>query len=265
VATNKPPSRQTHITRIWGTNRKGERLDEMWADVERMDVVKSASQVPPENMWQKIVRKFKWCDDPTRDDYNSKGNKNRKTEVLKVCDPENTDDVNDPDEWIPLRIIKSVKSTGGSGRGEAYQDSFLVSLINSELNSTREKKVRRTVHYDTSIDKLAQKAIDDDPTLKEYVVNSEHYTKDQESKDKDQYVEQEIPLGLKGAGNSLSVNGQRRKTKLLNQYLIDESEVATQKIKGKDDINPPYRLDPYQNIVNINWGGLAVEFFPGSE
>jgi hypothetical protein len=31
-------------------------------------------------------------------------------------------------------------------------------------------------------------------------------------------------------------------------------------------INPPYRLDPLQNIININWGeGLAVEFHDGAE
>jgi hypothetical protein len=31
-------------------------------------------------------------------------------------------------------------------------------------------------------------------------------------------------------------------------------------------INPPYRLDPLQNIININWGeGLAVEFHDKAE
>jgi hypothetical protein len=32
-------------------------------------------------------------------------------------------------------------------------------------------------------------------------------------------------------------------------------------------INPPYRLDPLQNIINISWGGegLAVEFHDKAE
>jgi hypothetical protein len=34
---------------------------------------------------------------------------------------------------------------------------------------------------------------------------------------------------------------------------------------GTVKIDPPYRLDPLQNIVNISWGGLAVEFGPGAK
>jgi hypothetical protein len=45
-------------------------------------------------------------------------------------------------------------------------------------------------------------------------------------------------------------NGEGRQTKLLNDYLIDESEGDAGEITGEGDINPPYRLDPFQNIVN---------------
>jgi hypothetical protein len=31
---------------------------------------------------------------------------------------------------------------------------------------------------------------------------------------------------------------------------------------GSAKINPPWRLDPLQNIVNISWGSLAVIFGP---
>lgn len=257
MSTNKPDSRETHISRIFGTNKKGERLDKMYADVERMDIAKSATQVPPDNQWQGFVRKLIWCDDPTKEDYNPKGNKNRKTEVLKVCDPENTRDVNDPDEWIPIRIILQVKSTSGNGTG--HQDNFLNRVVNEELASGRKVELRRIVHYDTNIDKKAQAAADDSPDLREYVVSSEVYTKNLRSKDKSQYIEQEIPLELKHMGNSLKVNGQGRKTKLLNEYLVEESEAATLKVRGDGDINPPYRLDPFQSIVNIQFGSsLAV-------
>jgi hypothetical protein len=36
---------------------------------------------------------------------------------------------------------------------------------------------------------------------------------------------------------------------------------------GPGGINPPYRLDPLQNIINISWGGegLAVEFHDKAE
>jgi hypothetical protein len=263
MPTNKPPSRKTHISRIFGTNKKGERLDDIYADVERIDSAESAMQVPPRDQWQAVKRKLLWCDDPDQDNYDPKGNPSRKTEVLKVCDPETTSDVNDPDEWIPWRVIKQVKAvaSGTRDQGQASVDNFLNKVINEELRTGRKVKVRRVVHYDTNIDEAAQKALDADPERKEYVVSSEFYTKDLASKDKDQYVEYEIVETVQHSGNSSGVNGQARQTKLLNDYLIEESEEATQKIVGEGDINPPYRGDPFQNIVNINWGGVAVEFF----
>lgn len=30
------------------------------------------------------------------------------------------------------------------------------------------------------------------------------------------------------------------------------------------EINPPHRFDPFQNIVDVSWGGLAVIFYNGS-
>lgn len=32
----------------------------------------------------------------------------------------------------------------------------------------------------------------------------------------------------------------------------------------KTSINPPYRFDPFQNIIDVSWGGLAVVFFDGA-
>lgn len=30
------------------------------------------------------------------------------------------------------------------------------------------------------------------------------------------------------------------------------------------DINPPWRIDPWQNIIDVSWGGLAVSFLSGA-
>ena len=53
---------------------------------------------------------------------------------------------------------------------------------------------------------------------------------------------------------------RKYKLGLKNQYLIDESDPAQFDQVGPNNINPPYRLDPFQNIINVNLGGLAVEF-----
>jgi hypothetical protein len=264
MATNKPDSRQTHVTRIFGTNRAGELLSDVWVDVERMDVVKSALQVPPDLQWQAVQRKFRWCDDPAADDYSPDGTPSRNIEILKVCDPD-SEDVDNPGEWVPVKVIKAIRQrveTGTQDQGGTAMDRFLASVTAEELTTERVVEVRRTVHRDTNIDNAADAAAD--AGQKEYVVPSEAYEKDADSKDDGQYIEQEIITYLKHRGNANEVMGQGRQTKLLNEYLIEQSEPPKNEVVGAKGFNPPYRLDPYQTIVNVNFGSLAAEFYDES-
>lgn len=270
MATNKPETRKTHITRIFGTNKEGDRLDDVWADVERMDLVKSATQVPNTNplapmQWQGYQRKFRWCDDPNGDDYEKDGTPSRKHEILKVCDPENEDDVDDPEEWIPIKVIKGLRArveTGTQDNGGTAQERFLASVTADELRTARVVETRKIVHYDTNIDDAAQAAFDSGQDA--YVVSSEEYEKDESTKEDDQYVDHEIITYLKHKGNAAEVSGIGRQTKLLNRYLLDENDAAQGDVVGKNGFNPPYRLDPYQNIVNIKFGPTAVKFYDGA-
>lgn len=265
--TNAPQSRKTHITRIFGTNRAGERLEDVWADLERMDVVKSAQQLPPALQWQGVQRKFRWCDDPNGDDYAPDGTPSRILEILKLCDVENEDNIDDPAEWIPIKVVKGIRSraeTGTEDNGGGAMDRFLASVTAEELQTARRVTVRRIVHYDTNYDDIIAAAAAADSSLREYVIPAENYIKDEASRDKDQYAEHEIILALKTKANHGDVSGQGGQTQLLNQYLIDESEDASGEIVGARGYNPAWRLDPYQNIVNIAFGGLAVEFLDGA-
>ncbi len=54
--------------------------------------------------------------------------------------------------------------------------------------------------------------------------------------------------------------GLGRQTKLLNDYLIDESDPAKGEVIGVSGINPPYQLDPFQNIVNCQFAGEKAVF-----
>lgn len=254
---DRPESRRTHITRILGVDRKGNRLDDVYADMERIDVIKSR------DTGQGIQRKLQWCDDPDSDNYFRDGTPSRITDTIKLCDVESEKDVNDPDEWIPISAIKGVKSSGGSGQGDRFMDRFLEAATGDDASTSRIFEVRRTIHYDTNIDDAAQAAFDADPERIHYVVTSENYKRDEddpEARDKGQYLEHEILQYVKSNGNTLETSGADFQTKLLNQYLIDQSENATQEIVGANGINPPYRLDPFQSIINVSWGGLAVEF-----
>jgi hypothetical protein len=255
--TNAPPTRKTHVIRLAGTNKNGEVLQHMLLDIERIDITKSVSQAP-DTQWQGVQRKLRWKDDPQADDYNPDGNPARKIGILKVCLPDEAD-VNDPEEWWNVPVIKSLRSKSSD---DGFQDRLRNNLpddTDDVLNLARVVEPRRIFHYDTNIDDAAQAAFDADPTLKAYVVQGAAYTRIESSKDDTQYLEQEIIRYFKPAANNLDVMGQDQQVKLLNQYLIDESAPATLAITGANGLNPPYRLDPYQTIVNVT-GGLAVEF-----
>lgn len=259
--TNAPETRKTHVIRILGTNRNGDILPDLWVDVERMDLIKYKTQTAA-GWYQGAQDTLRWMDDPTADDYNPDGNPARKTINVKVCDP-SANDVNDPDEWVNIPVIVSMKTrfAGGSDTDQTSDSVGGVGrFVNSQLNKARVVETRRIEHYDTNIDDAAQAAFSADPTLKAYVVPGDQYTKDDSSADDSQYVEHEVIKYLKLRGNQGTISARAAQTKLLNEYLIDESEPAQLDVVGENGINPPYRLDPYQNIVNVSFGGLAVEF-----
>jgi hypothetical protein len=250
--TNAPENRKTHVIRIVGTNRDGDVLQDMWADVERID---QAKNVMSDENYQGMVRKFRWCDDPNGDEYEPDGNPARKEVIVKVCDP-SEDDLNDPEEWIPIPAIKYLRSVGSENNYQGQMER----LINDELTQARVVEKRRILHYDTNIDEDAQAAFDGDESLKAYVVPGDQYARDDSTKDEDQYIEHEIVTYVKSRGNIVKpdkAGEQGRQTKLLNQYLIDESEDAKLEEEGDGGVNPPYRLDPFQSIININLGSLA--------
>lgn len=258
--TNAPKTRKTHVVRLAGTNRNGDVLQDISVDVERIDIAKSTSQAKG-TQWQGVQRKLLWKDDPQAEDYEPDGNPARKQEIIKVCDPENTTDVNDPDEWVPVPIIRSMKSKNSDVGTQDRQRNNGPDDKGDDLNIARVVEARRIFHYDTNIDDAAQAAFDADPTLKAFVVPGDDYTREDSSKDDTQYVEHEIITFYKAAGNNDDVSGQDSQVKLLNQYLIDESVPATLAITGDNGVNPPYRLDPFQNIVNVNWGRDVIVAF----
>jgi len=260
--TDAPISRKTHITRLVGTNKNGDVLQDIWVDLERIEIAKSRTQTP-DGVSQGLQRKFLWADDPDDGDtYNEDGPPSRITTIVKVCDVENEVDPNDPEEWIPVRAIKALKASGGDGTGQNYMDRLVnEALQRASLTDARKVTVRRIVHYDTNIDDAAQKAFDADPTRKAYVVSGDQYQVDTTTKNKDQYVEHEIIEYLKHKTDEGTEEGgvtRGVQTKLLNDHLVEQSDESTGAVVGNNGINPPYRLDPYQNIVNVKFATLYL-------
>ena len=118
--TNAPEDRKTHVVRLTGTNRNGDVLNDIWVDVERIDQFEITTQtsLPEfniENQWQEVQINLLWRDDPNgnnyspEDDLSSDDEDNgRVHEIRKICDPQNTADLADPDEWVPVKSIVSI-------------------------------------------------------------------------------------------------------------------------------------------------------------
>ena len=259
---------KVHITRILGTNKAGDILPDIWADVERVENFTVATQL--DGQYQEIVYKFRWRDDPDEEYYRAEDDRSEdenltstETIVLKVCSPDESN-LNDPGEWIPVRVIKRLRMLEG-GEGGMTSKNFLSDQLTDDLGV----RLRRIYHYDTSMDDKAGAKFTTDPTRKAYVEKAYLYAKDDETKDEGQYIECEIVthiLKYENAHEGSSGADQKGYVNFKNQYLIDESEPAKLEELGNDDKNPPYRLDPFQNIINCSFiGGLAVEFFNGAE
>jgi len=252
VFVKREPIRKVHITRILGTNKAGDVLPDIWLDVERFEQYARETQSWPASQYQRIVSKFRWHDDPDSQDYLPEDDEGtaRDTEVLKVCSPD--EDLDDPEEWVPVRIIKRVQLQGGDDQGSQTNQKFLTDSLTSE----RKVETRRVLHYDTSIDGKAEAAFDADPARRAYVASSDAYQKDDATKDEDQYVETEIVteiLKRSSAHGFSSGTDQAVYALFKNQYLLDETEPAKLEEVGSNDKNPPYRLDPFQNIVNVQF------------
>lgn len=256
--TNAPKTRKTHVTRIFFTNKAGDVIQDKYVDVERFDVAKTTTRTLLGG-WQGHQRKFRWMDDPQADDYNPNGNPARKTKIVKVCDAQTEADVNDPEEWAPVPSIVVMKSSGYDGNNNTGSQHKYHSGLEDDYVVARKVVKRKIIHYDTNIDDAAQAACDADPTLRAYVVPGETYQRDDSTADDSQFVDHEIVTLVKHRYSELdrrhgSVNVGLQ-TKLLNQYLIDESQEADGQVVGLNEIDPPYRLDPWQNIINVSFGG----------
>jgi hypothetical protein len=97
-----------------------------------------------------------------------------------------------------------------------------------------------------------------------YVVPADQYLWVGKRND-DDYLEHEVvmELGRRDTSHWLeSLGGDDTKTtmRLKNEFLLDASVPARLDEQGDNGRNPPWRLDPLQNIINCNLGGLAVKF-----
>jgi hypothetical protein len=251
-----PDGRRMHVVRIFGRNRAGERLDYIWLDIARTDTLMVSTQEtrqpqigqepPPASIRpQKTRLKLKWRDENGgQEDFSDE--KRRTAVEVKVCSPDE-ENLEDPEEFIPVSVIKKVHLRATD---KGINRHFLNALLDDKNRTL--VSFRRIIHHDTTIDDKAQAAFDGGDSV--YYADTSEYSFVGEP-DEDQYVEHEVVQRIKDTTTphwEKSIgNDQRTAFRFKSQWLLDATEPAKDASSG--EYNPPWRLDPFENIINCQF------------
>jgi hypothetical protein len=251
-------TRKAHIKRIY---KNDDPETDMWVDIERLDELRFVSEI--NYPWQEKVWQFDWGSfDPNGTDAD--GNP---IQLKTLQDPNDDSKPDDPGASVikvPVRNLVQVNE-GRDFKWQGYKHYF----INDNSNNSRETHSRRVFHYD-----ISQNYLDGNqnpPT------DPQDYLNALGDKDNGQYIEVEIldrywtteHQGRDSHGNVKPAIWQEKKwilnsstDSLLADLQGDTSfDSAVINPDAGPTIDPPWRLDPLQNIVNVQWsGGLAVIF-----
>ena len=267
--------RGSHTIRIFGTNKDDEVLHDIWLDIERVDVLRISTKV--DGIWQGQFIRLHWNDDPNGEGLGTaspgEGNPARETGTLQICSPDEEDQEN-PEEWVPVKTIIQMgwkKTTTLDNRMDVLSGNRT-----SANNQVRIIEARRCIHRDTIIDDKVDKATTDDPTLKAYVVPSDQYDfktenyddPDDKTKDENTYIEvQYVSRTVNRSSTRADSNGtdQTEHFYIKNKHYLNFTKKAEGPANETHGFDPPWALDQYQAIVNVQWGGQAVEFFDEDE
>jgi hypothetical protein len=239
------PTRKTHIKRIYKNDDPDTGL---WIDIERIDELTYTSGTgfaQQTNVWT-----FDWESfDPNGEGVTKK----------KIQDP--NDDTN-PDD--PAAAVIEVPVRGQllvtQGAKEQYQQ-YNHFFVNDVTNSSRETHSRRVYHYDVPDDQLDEN--------KNPPRDPQDYLNALGDKDSSQYLEVEILDAFSTNENETRDSHGRLKPSAWQErrWLVNNASDALLHDRDGDTskdfatnnpvdgiVDPPWRLDPLQNIVNIGIG-----------
>lgn len=265
--------RISHVRRVYKKDADGKIDKDVWVDIEVADELSVTgagdmpgrlnSVVPPgtkQVVKQGVRYKFEYAVD---DDLSGK----RSTENKRVHREDDETGLPIEDQYIDVDIIADIDLDGILDRlfwGTQFK------FDNSPENESRWGNVRRVVHCD-----IDDGFLDDDGGSRgpQPPRDPEDYlaaVRASNSTDKEQWVDIEIPKVVRTKRNAgFAYQGTKfifEPDSLLLQSLPNDdgklTNKTTENAAGNGGIDPPYRLDPLEWIINVSWGGgLAVEFF----
>jgi hypothetical protein len=246
------PTRKTHIKRIYKNDDPDTGL---WVDIERIDELTYTSGTGFAQ--QTKVWTFDWSGfDPNGEGVTKK----------KIQDPNDNTDPKDPAAAVievPVRD-QLVVTQGANAQYQQYTHFF----ANDASNSSRETHSRRVYHYDVPDDQLDEN--------KNPPRDTQDYLNALGDKDSSQYLEVEILDAFTTNENENRDSHGRLKPSAWQEkrwLVANASDVLLRDrdgdisndsaIKNPADgiIDPPWRLDPLQNIVNVGMDPYKLVLF----
>jgi hypothetical protein len=248
--------RITHIKRIYQNNNRD---GDTWIDVERIDqltvIVAGRQQRTYEFDWER---------------FEAESDQNVRQDKKTIADP------NDKNNKIEMPVRTAVRLNFP----RAVYDHY---FLNDATNASRETHSRRIYHHEIKSSYLKQGQPPRDP---------EHYHDALGEQDPNQFIDVEVIDAYWTSGDDnrdlhqhfqglqdgmakgpKTVRGQKHEwigttnDPLLNDPLVEGDVkggtpgfMLERNPQAGPKIDPPVRLDPLQNILNVHWGGLAVIF-----
>lgn len=288
--------RRAHVYRVYQTDDSGTITDDaIWLDVLRIDRItfnepRGSPDGESHNDRKYIVL---WGDNTPDMGESPPAPTRRKYEKLTVTEPpEKGGDPDDPKlEKIVIPVIKRTWFTyRGSERGFGPQEAQWV-FKNFAAETGRKSTPLRITNNDLNgkdADFFPAVNIGDPqpPVAPKEQVDWEHYAKAMQdgTVDDSQFVDVEVtdrfrirfpPSPFDQIGALTALAGQ-----MVTYVMKNRQETADDPIMPEDWFSSPpgtgteagpdtpgglIRTDPFQCIVNVSWGGLAAEFYDGSD
>jgi hypothetical protein len=254
MADQDDEERQAHVERIYGkdeTKEGGPDNTDLWIDVEMLD------QYATIGIWGDIrgqKTRFNFLVDRDEMQY-------RESTTIKVKNPD------DKEQYVKLEVWDKYFSEAIPYAARSVNRHFL----NDDSGGTkaeRKVEVRKVIHREIDdefleIDKTrGVKGQRGKADFKQPPKDPKKYLRAIEKsndKDEDVYVNVEVIKEWKLHGTGQHVPGLVIQATRFTPAL-DLSELLTKLPEEKKSKEKPVRTDPLQWIVNVSWGGLAVEF-----
>jgi hypothetical protein len=267
-----PESRKVHVKRVFRQNDDGSNDEDVWIDVARFDRVRFNFQATLEGkLGQLINYRFNWKDDRNLDEHisgdadNENNNPNRKTEQLKVKNP---DDPNDDTQTVELWIVDQAKIRLDGDEfglnGQIVKHVFKnIPPGKDGAALARKTTVIKVVNNDLGGLDMSQSNVD----WNDYKTALQNGTKD-DSQHLDAEVVDRFNVNFQTGnqhGGQTGVLGQTVKYAFKNDVIEQLFDPGNRDAVDTNGDPAVLRTDPLQYIVNVGWGGLAVEFFDGDK